>query len=117
MTADFCYIIIDNDPPECVTDISPIMIYSLCAGLCLYIGQVCSSTHTFMDKQSYGLTQEHEVRNSSYWAITIKALKYFCKNYGNPIFFLIWNYHKCLGQLFLLHLNSYVMLSVAIEIF
>ena len=66
MTADLCFIIFDNNSPECVTDISPIMIYSLCAGLCLYIGQVCSSTHTFMDKQSYGLTQEHEVRNFSY---------------------------------------------------
>ena len=67
MTADLCYIIFDNDPPECVTDISPIMIYSLSAGLCLYIGQVCSSTHTFIAKQSYGLTQKHEVTFLFYW--------------------------------------------------
>ena len=41
--------------------------------------------------------------------LTVKALKYFRINHGDRRVFPIWNHHECLCQLFLLHLNTYVM--------
>ena len=34
---------------------------------------------------------------------------HFCVNHGDQRVFSIWNNHKCLSQLFLIHLNTYVM--------
>ena len=42
--------------------------------------------------------------------LTLKALKlYLWKPWRPKVFFSIWNHHKCLSQLFMIHLNTYVM--------
>ena len=41
--------------------------------------------------------------------LTLKALKQFLKTMETKVFFSIWNYHKCLSQFFLIHLNTYGM--------
>ena len=42
----------------------------------------------------------------------------FCKkNIATKGFFSIWNHHKCLSQLFPIHLNTYVMGLRSVEIF
>ena len=40
----------------------------------------------------------------------------FCENHGDQRVFSIWNQHKCLSQLFPLHLNTYVMCVRPLEI-
>ena len=40
----------------------------------------------------------------------LDALNEFMKKTSQPkVLFSIWNHHKCLSQLFLVHLNTYVM--------
>ena len=39
----------------------------------------------------------------------LRALNSLCINHGDQRVFKIWNHHNCLSQLFLLHLNTYVM--------
>ena len=41
----------------------------------------------------------------------------FCINYGDQRIFSIWNHHKCLSYIFLVHLNTYVMGLRSLEIF
>ena len=43
--------------------------------------------------------------------------KIFLSDPWRPMFFSIWNHHKCLSQLFLLHLNTFVMGLRPIQIF
>ena len=41
--------------------------------------------------------------------LILTTLNYCCINLGNQRVFSIWNHHKCLSQLFPLHLNTHVM--------
>ena len=41
--------------------------------------------------------------------LTLPTPKYFCINHGNQSVFSILNHHKCLIQLFQIHLNTYAM--------
>ena len=44
-------------------------------------------------------------------------LGYLYNNHEDETFFTIWNHHKCLNYLFLIHLNTYVMGLRPLEIF
>ena len=51
------------------------------------------------------------------WALTLKRWIIFFINYENQSVFSIWKHHKCLTQLSLIHLNTYVMGLRPLEIF
>ena len=49
--------------------------------------------------------------------LTLKALIFFIKTLETKGFISIWYHHKCLIQLFPIHLNTYVMGLRPLEIF
>ena len=91
---------------------------------CWYLSNISSSAnlliHVHDRKRTVSclmLQRPKSILISYFNPLTHKALKYFIKTSEAKVFFSIWNHHKCLRELVLIHLNTYVMGLRPLEIF